>query len=261
MSKINIMKCELLGVVVNPASTEELNEILYYHIYRKRKCVIGQHNLHSVYLYHRFPEMKKFYDTADYVYIDGMPIVWFAKLLGYPVKIRHRATFIDWIYSLLKLATDNNWKLFYLGAEEGIAQIGIDQFKKKFPGLKMEAAHGYFDATPGSFENEEIVNIINTFRPDILMVGMGSPREESWILDNFKEIDATVFLTCGAGIDYFAGVKPMPPRWLGKIGLEGIFRLLSEPRRLWKRYLLEPWFVFKLFLRDFCIYKLGVKKR
>jgi len=91
---------------------------------------------------------------------------------------------------------------------------------------------------------------IREFQPQVLMVGMGMPRQEYWILDNLPDIAANVVLTAGACFDYLAGVIPTPPRWLGKIGLEWIFRLWHEPRRLWKRYLWEPWLLLPLAPKD-----------
>lgn len=250
MISSNINKYELLGVTVTPASVEKLNEIIYYHISAKQKCIIGHQNLHSIYLYHRSEKMKYFYDCADYIYIDGMPIVWLAKCLGYPVKISHRVTFVDWIHPFLELATENEWRIFYLGAKPEVVQKGIQKLKEKYPGLLMEGVHGYFDPTPAGLDNTEIIELINSYQPHILMVGMGMPRQESWVVDNYEEIDSWVIVTCGGCLDYFAGVNPIPPRWLGRMGLEWLFRLFSEPRRLWRRYLIEPWVIIDLLRKD-----------
>ena len=84
---------------------------------------------------------------------------------------------------------------------------------------------------------------IRDYDPDILLVGMGMPRQETWILENQKDIAAHAIFTSGALMDYVAGETPAPPRWLGPLGLEWLYRLLSEPGRLWRRYLLEPWLI------------------
>lgn len=250
MISSNINKYELLGVTVTPVSIEKLNEIIYDHISEKRKCIIGHHNLHSIYLYHRSSQMRDFYRRANYVYIDGMPVVWLAKCLGFPVRSNHRVTFVDWIYPLLELASEKEWRIFYLGAKPGVAKKGIQKLKEKYPGLLMEGVHGYFDSTPVGRDNTKIIELINSYQPHILMVGMGMPRQESWVVENYDAIDATVIVTCGAIIDYFAGVIPIPPRWMGRIGLEWLYRLFSEPRRLWRRYLIEPWVIIDLLIKD-----------
>jgi N-acetylglucosaminyldiphosphoundecaprenol N-acetyl-beta-D-mannosaminyltransferase len=106
---------------------------------------------------------------------------------------------------------------------------------------------------PDSPENKATIDAINTYKPHILMVGMGMPRQEHWIAKNLESIQTNTILTSGACIDYVAGAIPTPPRWMGRMGLEWLYRLFSEPKRLWRRYLIEPWFIGILFLREILI--------
>ncbi len=99
-------------------------------------------------------------------------------------------------------------------------------------------------------DDELVVEKINAFRPHVLMVGMGMPRQERWILHRFDELDANAILQSGACFDYVAGAIPTPPRWLGRFGLEWLYRLACEPVRLWRRYLVEPWLVGAWLVRD-----------
>jgi N-acetylglucosaminyldiphosphoundecaprenol N-acetyl-beta-D-mannosaminyltransferase len=162
----------------------------------------------------------------------------------------HRTTFLDSFEHLVQEVAHRNWRLFYLGSKPGVATRGAEILRKRFPGLQIATQHGYFDAKPGSRENQSVIDAINAFQPHVLMVGMGMPRQEHWTADNLEAISANAIITSGATMDYLAGEVPVPPRWAGPLGLYGIVRLLSEPRRLWKRYLLEPWFVLALFARD-----------
>ncbi|MEM7590395.1 MAG: WecB/TagA/CpsF family glycosyltransferase [Cyanobacteria bacterium P01_A01_bin.83] len=93
--------------------------------------------------------------------------------------------------------------------------------------------------------------IIGNHNLNILMVGMGMPRQEKWILDNIEDIEANIILPSGACADYVADETPTPPRWMGQVGLEWLYRLVIDPKRLWRRYLVEPWFLAKLFLKEF----------
>jgi len=123
----------------------------------------------------------------------------------------------------------------------GIAlQRGLSLLREQHPQLEIAGHHGYFDKQTESPENLAVIQVINEFKPNLLFVGMGMPTQEIWILDNFEALDTNVVLHCGALINYLAGAIPTPPRWLGPIGLEWAFRLATEPRRLWRRYLLEP---------------------
>jgi N-acetylglucosaminyldiphosphoundecaprenol N-acetyl-beta-D-mannosaminyltransferase len=115
--------------------------------------------------------------------------------------------------------------------------------RAKHPGLLIRTHHGHFNAERSSAENRRVLAEINDYDPDILMVGMGMPRQEIWVLENNAAISARAVYCCGALMDYVAGEIPTPPRWIGALGFEWLYRLFSEPARLWQRYLIEPWFV------------------
>jgi len=247
---INVQSYTLLGVKVNPLSISDLNGLIAEAVQRGDRWIIANHNLHSIYLYHRDRKMRGFYAKADYVHIDSMPLVFLGRLLGYPLKKEHRVTYVDWTNPLIEAAATQGWRIFYLGSKPGIAEKGAQILRERFPGLEITTADGYFDARPDSPENLAILEKINSYQPNVLMVGMGMPRQEHWILDNLEGISTNAILCAGATIDYVAGVVPTPPRWAGRWGLEWLFRLITEPRRLSQRYLVEPWFLLRLFLID-----------
>ncbi|HZS60644.1 MAG TPA: WecB/TagA/CpsF family glycosyltransferase, partial [Gemmatimonadaceae bacterium] len=110
--------------------------------------------------------------------------------------------------------------------------------------------HGYFDHTPGSADNKAVLADIAGFEPNVLMVGLGMPRQEHWVHAHRAETTANAILLAGAALDYVAGAVPTPPRWAGRWSLEWAFRLAAEPRRLGRRYLVEPWPVLGLFVRE-----------
>ncbi len=101
--------------------------------------------------------------------------------------------------------------------------------------------HGHFDSAPEGPQNAAVLDSIRAFEPDVLFVGMGMPRQEAWILQNRAALGRCVIFPVGAAFDYEAGAIPTPPRWTGRLGIEWMFRLAAEPRRLCRRYLLEPW--------------------
>ena len=240
---------KLLGVEIHPYTLEELNEVISSAIRQNSKIVIVSQNLHSVFLYHRNKRMRNLHGMS-LIRIDGMPLILIGKLYGYPLKTQHRVTWIDWIKPLMKLSTLNKWKVYYLGGKPGIALSGFKILESEIPELKYKVKHGYFNIEEDNYENLNILEDINEYNADILMVGMGMPRQEIWIYENFNRLNVKAILTCGAAIEYVAGEVRTPPRWMGRIGLEWLFRLIENPRRFWKRYLLEPWFIFFLFLKD-----------
>jgi N-acetylglucosaminyldiphosphoundecaprenol N-acetyl-beta-D-mannosaminyltransferase len=227
-----------------------LNERIAKAVARGERWIIAHHNLHSVYLHHRDPKMRAFFARAHVVHIDGMPLIYWARVLGYPVTKQHRVTYVDWVHPLMATAAAEGWRVFYLGGKPGVAARAAEKLRRQYSGLVLETRHGYF--TPE--ENDAVLEEIARFQPHVLMVGMGMPRQEHWVLDNLERISANAILTAGACFDYVAGVIPTPPRWMGRMGLEWLYRLWSEPRRLARRYLLEPWFLVPLVITDLINY-------
>jgi N-acetylglucosaminyldiphosphoundecaprenol N-acetyl-beta-D-mannosaminyltransferase len=240
----------MMGVSLHPLTISELNALIGAAIDVDERWIIAHHNLHSLYLQRVDAAMRDFYARAHFAHIDGMPLVTIGRWLGHPLRRDQRVTYVDWTGPLMAEAAARGWRIFYLGSRPGVAERGAEVLRSRYPGLQIETADGYFDAAPESPDNLRVVERINAFRPNVLMVGMGMPRQERWIRQNFDRLDTNVVLPCGACIDYVAGAIPTPPRWMGQLGIEWLFRLGSEPRRLSRRYLLEPWYLLPLLLRD-----------
>jgi N-acetylglucosaminyldiphosphoundecaprenol N-acetyl-beta-D-mannosaminyltransferase len=221
----------------------QLNAIVADAIDNRRRVVVANHNLHSIYHYHHDSKMRSFYAVAEHIHVDGMAVIGLGRLLGIPLSRDHRVTFVDWMGPLANAAAEHGWRVFYLGSRPGVAKLGAEALRRSYPGLQIETAHGYFDPDPSSQEAQAVVAKIEAWRPHLLITGMGMPRQEHWIVDHLEKLSANIILNGGAALDYFAGVIPTPPRWAGRCGLEWLFRLMAEPRRLWFRYLVEPWFI------------------
>jgi len=239
---------KLIGVNVHRLSAEELYDFICAAIVNNERRIISNHNSHSLYIYHHDEKMRSFYAKSARIVIDSMPLVFIGKLLNYPLRRENRMTPLDWVPPLLEQAAQKGWRVFYLGSEPGVAEQGAQVWRSRIPKLEIATHHGYFDIKHESFENQQVIAAINAYRPQILMVGMGMPRQEHWIVDNLQQLNTNVIINVGALIDYVAGVIPTPPRWMGRVGLEWLYRLVSEPRRLGRRYLLEPWFLIKIII-------------
>lgn len=246
---------KILGIKVNLLNVNQLNSLITEAVEQKTRWIIANHNLNSLYIFHHDYVMRNFYDIADYVHIDGMPFIFLGKLLKFPFKKEHRVTYVDWVWGLMEKAAKENWRVLYLGSKPGVADKGAEILRSKCPGLEIDTEPGYFCL---SNQNHLVIDKIKAYKPNILMVGMGMPRQEKWILDNINDLEVNVILPCGACIDYVANEVPTPPRWMGQVGLEWLYRLITDPKRLWKRYLVEPWFIAKLLLEEFL---LGLEQR
>ncbi len=230
-----------LDICVDAITRTDMDTIVADSIKNGRRLLIGNHNLHSLYLFHQSAMMRSFYAAADRVHVDGISIVWLAKLFGIPLRTEHRTGYLDWLPSMMTVARDRGWRVFYLGSRPGTLQEGLRKLREQYPGLQIEGRHGYFDKSVRSLDNLDVLTEIAQYKPDLLMVGMGMPVQEEWIVQNIGHLPVSTVVACGALIDYVAGVIPSPPRWLGPVGLEWAFRLFTEPRRLSQRYLVEPW--------------------
>lgn len=127
-----------------------------------------------------------------------------------------------------------------------MAALAAERLHQQYPALQIATRDGYFQPE----DNMAVLAEIANFQPHVLMVGMGMPRQEHWILENLDNLSANAILAVGACFDYVAGVIPTPPRWMGRVGLEWLYRFYSEPSRLARRYLLEPWALLPVMVRD-----------
>lgn len=244
------MELRLLGVRCHLMTIPVMHEVIKRAVERRERLVMVSQNLHSVYLVYRTPDMRELQEAASYVRIDGLPLVWFARLLGYPAETRHRTGWNEWLDPFMTEASRMGWRVFYLGSEPAVAAKGAQELARRFPRLRFKVHHGHFDMRPGSEENRAVVAEIRAFDPDVVIVGMGMPRQERWILENSSSVGEKVFLTAGACLDIVAGAIPQPPRWIARSGFYWLYRLLVDPQRLWRRYLVEPWFAVGLFILD-----------
>lgn len=214
------------------------------------RTLMGYQNLHTLNMARRETDLLGFYDQADMIYADGMPVVMWARLLGIPVGRDHRMTLSSWAPDVLRTFQENRWRLFYLGATPEACEKGVPAFQRLAPGLEIEARHGFFNTEPGHPDNKSLIQSINTYQPDVLMVGMGTPRQERWVQAHLDQLDVPIVWCVGAAIEYFAGTKARPPAFIGRIGMEWLYRLLHEPTKLWRRYMLEPIFLIPNMIDD-----------
>jgi N-acetylglucosaminyldiphosphoundecaprenol N-acetyl-beta-D-mannosaminyltransferase len=209
-----------------------------------RVCVFSA-NADQMVRCRRDPVFRECYQTAGLVVPDGMPVVWAARLLGRPLA--ERVTGIDLMDGLCRLAAGSGWRCFLLGSQAEVAGRAAANLTRRFPGLVVCGWHdGYFspepwnqpkDATPDA--DGEIVSQINAAQTEILFVGMGSPRQELWLQRNFARLRCRLALPVGGAFEVIAGRRKRAPLWMQRCGLEWGWRLLQEPRRLGRRYLIE----------------------
>jgi len=183
------------------------------------------------------PELQDLINTSDLTLADGMSIVWAGRWIG--VRLPERVAGPDVTDLFCARASQKRYRIFLMGSSEDTLQKMSAVLQKRWPGLIICGTHSpsicdrFSDA-----ENEEICRRINETHPDILFVGLSAPKQEIWLAKNAHRLSAPAALAIGAAFDFISGKIPRAPQKIRRIGLEWLYRLYCEPRRLWKRYLL-----------------------
>lgn len=224
----------MAGVKVTPATVDQLHQAIKNLVASGGPGFVLSGNVHGLNLARRLAWLGRFYDRADLVRVDGAGVVLGARLLGR--RIPARITWADWGRQLADFCAREGLSVFLLGGPQGAAEAAAARLTDHAPDLNIVGlAHGYF-AKEGP-ENDRIIERINRLRPDLLIVGLGMPLQEKWLLANAERIEVKVFLTAGAAFEYLAGWKKRCPDWMARARLEWLYRLLQEPRRLFVRYI------------------------
>jgi len=184
------------------------------------------------------PSLRHLVGTASLVVPDGMPLVWAARLRGHPLPERVAGGSL--IFSLSEAAARQGLSIYLLGGAPGVPQRAGEELSRRYPGLRVVGADSPslgFDTDPAAIEG--VRDRVAAAMPDIVYVGLGFPKQERLIASLVPSCPRAWFIGCGAAIPYAAKTLPRPPRWMRRTGLAWLFRLLSEPRRLFRRYLVQ----------------------
>ncbi|MFD2672711.1 WecB/TagA/CpsF family glycosyltransferase [Marinicrinis sediminis] len=178
------------------------------------------------------------YEGAAVIVADGMPVIWASRLLGKP--LRQKVSGSDLFNQLGSSIADRGYRLYFLGAGEHIASRAAAKLQETYPGIQIVGCY----SPPPRFEysqaeTDKMIQYIRAAKPDIVLVGVGAPKQEIWMSRHFQAYGAPVSIGVGATFDFIAGHRRRAPLWMQRNGLEWLWRLLQEPRRLWRRYLVE----------------------
>ncbi len=192
---------------------------------------------------------RRAYERADLSLADGMPVVWASHLLGMPLPAKISGS--DLVPPLMALAGSMRWRVYLLGGNDGVARRAGDALEQLHPGLQIVgAASPRIDLSRPPAERRHIVREIQQARPDLVLVGLGAPKQELWIDESIGALRPAVLLGVGASIDFLAGTARRAPAWVSAHGLEWLYRLAHEPRRLWRRYLVRDPRFARIVLRE-----------
>ena len=243
MSRIKILNTE----VDNLTMDEAIQRIEQLILSKKPSYVVTPNVDHIVKL-EEDKEFQDVYKEADLILTDGMPLIWISKLKKNPIK--EKVSGSDLFPRVCKLAADKGYKVFLLGAAEGIAARAAENLRSKYNGLNIVGTYSpSYGFEKKEDEIEKIIEMINEVKPDILAVGLGAPKQEKFLYKYRKKLNVPVSLAIGASIDFEAGNMNRAPKWMQNIGLEWLYRLYQEPGRMARRYLIDDIKIIKLLFK------------
>lgn len=233
MARIKFMNTN----IDNLTMAETLHEI--DKLIQKKNCsYVVTPNVDHIVRLEKDEELQKVYKNASLILADGKPLIWISKWYKTPIKEKNSGS--DLFPRVCQLAANKNYTMYLLGAAEGVADTAARNLMKKYPGLNIVGTY----SPPFGFEkNEQEMNKIKTqiqdVHPDILIVGLGCPKQEKFMYYHCKELGVPISFGLGASIDFEAGNIKRAPKWMSNHGLEWLYRFSKEPKRLFKRYFVD----------------------
>ncbi len=244
-------RLSLMGAEVDVVTPAFVLDFVARRAATGRRTIVANHNLHSLYLHARRADMRAFYAQAALVEIDSTPLIAWAKLMGQKVSRAHRSTYLDFRDAFWTMVQSEGLGVYHVGGAPEVCDRSRAAIWKDYPAVRLDVHSGYFDLHGAG--NEALLADIAAKRPDILLVGMGMPRQELWILNNLDRLPPCVIMPVGGAFDYEAGVQYQPPRWTGRLGMEWLARFVANPGRLFERYFVEPWALVPQILGDIAL--------
>ena len=223
----------VLGIPIWGLRLEEFVELARQLIKQNRKALFTTIGAPSIVASQKSSEFFNHFQHADVVLPDGMLPMLAARALGY--KVPQRVPGPDFVDLFLPVAAEEGFKIFFMGTTEDTLKKLKSNCLRRYPNLNIV---GTLAPPFGDFDeaiNQRLVDNINRSCTDVLFVGMTAPKQELWLSRHFEQLEVQFAMGIGAAFDYLAQNKPRAPKWLGQLGLEWLYRLVHEPRRLWRR--------------------------
>jgi N-acetylglucosaminyldiphosphoundecaprenol N-acetyl-beta-D-mannosaminyltransferase len=224
------------------------NAILHHALTSTHPAYIVTANAQHIVLLNDDQNLREIYRQADLVVPDGISLLLAGRLFG--TRLPERVTGVDLFQSLCASAARENLKLFFLGGLPGSADLAAAQLRQEHPGLQIETCCPPFGFENNPAELSKIDRQIKAAQPHIIFVALGAPKQERWIHSRGRHLGASVCIGIGGSFEMIAGKEKRAPRWLQNLGGEWLYRLLHDPVRLWRRYLIGNWRFLSIVLKQ-----------
>jgi N-acetylglucosaminyldiphosphoundecaprenol N-acetyl-beta-D-mannosaminyltransferase len=229
-----IPRVNVLGVGVTPVNIVQTVEILEKWRAEERREYVCFTSVHGLVEAQRDPEIRSALNRAGLTTEDGMPLVWWCRGSGYSDASRVCGT--DLLIAMCERSSRRGHRHFFYGGSPHVVETLVARLKHRFPGLTIAGYRSPPFRPMTKEEDAADVRAINETRPDFVWVGLGMPKQEKWMVQHVGKIQAAALLGIGAAFDFVAETTPRAPIWMQRVGLEWLFRLMTEPRRLAHRY-------------------------
>jgi N-acetylglucosaminyldiphosphoundecaprenol N-acetyl-beta-D-mannosaminyltransferase len=234
-SKLEVARYNVIGTDVSAIDLTMAASVVDRWIAGEDSHYICVADVHSIMEGHEDPRLRRILNNAGLVTPDGMPLVWLGHFFGHSGVARVYGP--DLLRHLCHHGVARGYRHYFYGGDEGVAQKLERALTREIGGIQVCGTTSPSYRAAGSLEDETILDQISAAGPDIVWIGLGAPKQERWMADHVGRIHAPVLIGVGAAFDFIAGTKRQAPLWMQRNGLEWAFRLASEPRRLWRRYL------------------------
>lgn len=239
-------KANILGVGIDLLDNRQVLNYIDDMIVNKGNHYVCLSNVHTIMMSQVDKQYMLINNNADLALPDGMPLLYAAKLLGY--QYGQRICGRELMKAVSIMSHNTGWKHYYYGGKESVTKTMVENIKTMVPGIKIAGYYSPPFRPLSKLEEENIVSMINKSEPDILWVGLGAPKQEKWIAEHIGKINVPIMFAVGAAFDFLAGTIKEAPRWMQLSGLEWLYRFGCEPRRLWRRYIINnPKFLLFVF--------------
>jgi N-acetylglucosaminyldiphosphoundecaprenol N-acetyl-beta-D-mannosaminyltransferase len=230
-------RVDLLGTRIDRIKLGALESWLESFLLSGQPHQIITANLDFIAIARRQPAFAALIDGADLVVCDGKPLQWASQIQGEPIP--HRVTGMDLVLRTALLSVERGYRIFFLGAAPGVAERAADALRLMMPGVVIAGSYSPPLGPIDDVENARMVAQVRGARPDALFVALGAPRQDFWIQQNLEAINVPLCAGVGGVFNFLAGETRRAPDWVQRAGFEWAYRLLQEPSRLWRRYLVE----------------------
>ncbi|MEB3181434.1 MAG: WecB/TagA/CpsF family glycosyltransferase [Nostocaceae cyanobacterium] len=245
------LKVHLLERRISCMTVASIVEAIHTACVADAKITVANYNVHSFNLSMQLPWFYNFLQTAEIAHCDGFGIIKAVQWMGKDLPQDYRVSYSVLMPYLLEHCNQQGFSIFLLGAKPDTLDDALENMRCLYPNIKFDGHHGYFDKD-STQENLAVIKKINQIKPNIIIVGMGMPIQENWLRRYRDLLDVNVMLPGGAIIDRLAGIVSDCPKFISNLGLEWLYRLLREPKRLAARYLLgNPAFLLHIALGKF----------